>query len=140
MARQVPLSPMQEVDRSNVAGVRKALSALGAVVAEVDRQLRYVWIDNPHPDFDAKSVIGKRDDDLISKADAEELMSLKRETFDRGAPTARILAFKRSDGVRYYSLFAYPIRQASGRVDTILTVGFDMPSPAKRPLAGFGRL
>lgn len=124
---------MQDVDRSNVAGVRKALSALGAVVAEVDRQLRYVWIDNPHPDFDAKSVIGKRDDDLVSTADAEEIMSLKRETFDRGLPTARILTFRRSDGLRYYSLFAYPIRQASGKVDTILTVGFDMPSPAKRP-------
>ena len=126
----MPLSHMQDIDRSNVAGVRKALSALGAVVAEVDRQLRYVWADNPHPDFDAKSVIGKRDDDLISKADAEEIMSLKRETFDRGAPMARILSFKRSDGPRYYSLFAYPIRQASGRVDAILTVGFDVPPPS----------
>jgi hypothetical protein len=131
MARQTPLSYMQDVDRSNVAGVRKALSALGAVVAEVDRQLRYVWIDNPHPDFDAKSAIGKRDDELISKADAEEIMSLKRDTFARGAPMARILAFKRSDGLRYYSLFAYPIRQGSGKLDTILTVGFDMPAPAK---------
>lgn len=121
---------MQDVDRSNVAGVRKALSALGAVVAEVDKQLRYIWVDNPHPDFDEKSVIGKQDDDLISKADAEELMSLKRETFDRGAPIARILSFKRSDGLRYYSLFAYPIRQASGRVDAILTVGFDVPPPS----------
>lgn len=66
----------------------------------------------------------------MSKADAEEIMSLKRETFERKAPMARILSFKRADGLRYYSLFAYPIRQASGKVDTILTVGFDMPSPA----------
>ncbi len=130
MTRQTPFFHMQDVDHSNVAGVRKALSSLGAVVAEVDRQLRYVWVDNPHPDFDAKSVIGKRDDDLISKADAEEIMSLKAETFERKAPTARILSFKRSDGLRYYSLVAYPIRQASGEVDTILTVGFDMPPPA----------
>lgn len=123
---------MREVDRSNVAGVRKALSALGAVVAEIDRQLRYVWIDNPHPDFDTGSVIGKRDDDLISKADAEGIMSLKRETFDQQAPIARILSFKRSDGLHYYSLFAYPIREASGKADAILTVGFDMPSPIRR--------
>ena len=124
---------MKDLERSNVAGVRKALSALGAVVAEVDRQLRYVWVDNPHSDFDQKSVIGRRDDDLISQADAEGIMSLKRETFDKEAPTARILAFKRSDGLRYYSLFAYPIRQASGKVDAILTVAFDMPPPANRP-------
>lgn len=105
MPRQAPLSPMREIDR----------------------QLRYVWIDNPHPDFDPKSVLGKRDDELISKADAEGIMSLKQETFDQGAPLARILSFKRSDGVRYYSLFAYPIRQANGKVQAILTVGFDMP-------------
>ena len=37
---------MKDVDRSNVAGIRKALGDLGAVVAEVDPQLRYVWIDN----------------------------------------------------------------------------------------------
>ena len=123
---------MQDVERSNVPGIHKALSALGAVVAEVDRHLRYVWIDNPHPDFDAKSVIGKRDDDLISKTDAEEIMSLKRETFDQEVPMSRILSFERSDGLRYYSVFTYPIRQPSGKVDAILTVGFDMPPPHTR--------
>jgi len=122
---------MREVDRPNVAGVRKALSALGAIVAEVDRQLRYVWVDNPHPDFDAKSVIGKRDDDLISKADAEEIMSLKRRAFDREAPIAALLSFRRSDGLRYYNVFAYPIRQASGKVDAILTVGSTSPRRRK---------
>ena len=131
MARQ-PLSHMRDVNRANVAGVRKALGELGAVVAEVDRQLRYVWIENPHPDFDPASVIGKRDDDLVSKADAEEIMRLKRDAFDEEAPIGRILSFKRSDGVRYYSLFAYPIRQPSGKVDAILTVGFDMPPPSSR--------
>lgn len=132
MSRQPLLSHMREIDRSNVAGVRKALGALGAVVAEVDRQLRYVWIDNPHADFDAKSILGKRDDDLVSKAEAEEIMLLKRETFDQEAPLARILSFKRSNGVRYYSLLAYPIRQASGEVQAILTVAFDMPPPATK--------
>ena len=129
MTRRARLSYMRDVGRANVAGVRKALSALGAVVAEVDKQLRYVWIDNQHPDFEAKSVIGKRDDDLLSKADAKDIMSLKQETFDRGTPISRILSFKRSDGPRYYSLFAYPIQEASGKVQAILTVGFDMPPP-----------
>lgn len=128
MARRAPFAHMRDVDRSNVAGVRKALSELGAVVAEVDRQLRYVWIDNPHPDFDASLLIGRRDDDLIAKPDAEEIMALKRETFERQAPMSRLLAFKRSDGIRYYTLFAYPIRGANGVVETILTVGFDVPS------------
>jgi hypothetical protein len=135
MTRQQPLSHMRDVERANVAGVRKALSSLGAVVAEVDQQLRYVWIDNPHPDFDANSVIGRRDDDLLSRTDAEEIMSLKREAFDRKAPVSRILSFKRSNGVCYYSLFAYPIRQPSGKVETILTVAFDMPPAIKQEVS-----
>jgi hypothetical protein len=120
---------MKELERSSVAGVRKALSTLGAVVAEVDRQLRYVWIDNPHPDFDPNAAVGKRDDELISRADAEEIMALKQDTFAGQVPLSRTLSFKRADGLRSYSLFAYPIREPSGRVDAILTVGFDVPAP-----------
>jgi hypothetical protein len=126
---------MKDLDRSNVAGVRKALSALGAIVAEVDRQLRYVWIDNPHPDFDPEAVVGKRDDELISAADADEIMSLKRDTFNHQVPLSRILSFRRTDGLRYYSLFAYPIRDSSGNLDAILTVGFDVPAPTDQKLA-----
>jgi hypothetical protein len=57
-------------------------------------------------------------------------MALKREAFAREAPVSRILSFHRSDGPRYYSLFAYPIRERHGRVDAILTVGFDVPAPS----------
>jgi len=130
MPRLPAQTQMKDVERSNVPGIRKALGELGAVVAEVDRQLRYVWIDNPHPDFDPEAVIGKRDDELISRADAEEIMALKRDTFTRQEPVSRILAFQRTDGTRHYSLFAYPIRGSSGKVDAILTVGFDVPALA----------
>ena len=122
---------MKDIERSNVPGIRKALGALGAVVAEVDRQLRYVWIDNPHPDFDPEAVVGKRDDELISKVEAEEIMALKRDTFTRGEPISRMLAFQRTDGARHYSVFTYPIRDSSGNVDAILTVGFDVPAPKR---------
>ena len=122
-------SQMKDVERSSVAGVRKALATLGAVVAEVDRQLRYVWIDNPHPDFDPEAAVGKRDDELVGIVDAEEIMGLKRDTFSAEAPISRVLSFKRTDGLRFYSLFAYPIREPSGRVEAILTLGFDIPAP-----------
>ena len=133
MPRPPVQTQMKDLERSNVAGVRKALSTLGAVVAEVDQHLRYVWIDNPHPDFDPKAAVGKRDDELISRADAEEIMALKRDTFTGQAPISRMLSFKRNDGLRFYSLFAYPIREPSGRVDAILTVGFDVPAPTADP-------
>jgi hypothetical protein len=122
---------MHNIDRADVPGVRQTLAALGAVVAEVDRQLRYVWIDNPHPDFDARSVVGKRDDQLLPEAEAEEILALKRDALGQEEPISRLLRFNRSDGVSYYSLFAYPIVSAVGKVEAVLTVGFDVPPPAE---------
>lgn len=127
MIRQQSMLPIQNVHWADVATIPKTFAGLGVVVAEVDEQLRYVWIENPHPDFDAKSVVGKRDDELISKADADEIMRLKRETFDRQVAMSRVLSFKRSDGVRYYNLTAYPIIREAGKAKTILTLGFDVP-------------
>lgn len=121
---------MKDIERPNVAGVRNSLKVLGAVVSEVDQQLRYVWIDNPHPDFEAHAVIGKRDADLLPKAEAEQIMSLKREAFERGEAVSRIISFTRSDGLRYYSLFAYPIRDLTGKMEALLTIGFDIPPPS----------
>ena len=48
---------MQSIDLHAVASLRASLKRLGAVVAEVDAELRYVWVDNPHPDFEASSVV-----------------------------------------------------------------------------------
>jgi hypothetical protein len=120
-----PPRPVTGVHRSSIPGIRHALGNLGAIVADVDRELRYVWIDNPHPDFRADAVIGRRDDELISGEDAHEIMAVKRKAFELERPVSRVLMFHRSDGVRYFSFFAYPILEDNGTVKSILTVGFD---------------
>jgi hypothetical protein len=43
---------------------------------------------------------------------------------------SRVISFTRSDGRRDYSLFAYPIRDPKGKVEAVLTVGFDVPPSA----------
>jgi hypothetical protein len=123
---------MQEIERADVQSVRRTMRKLGVVVAEVDSDLRYVWIDNPHPDFDAKAVIGKRDDELIDRGDAEELIDLKRHVLKSEQATSRLLTFKRSDGSRRYNVSAYPVRNARGKVDGVLTFGFEADERGKR--------
>lgn len=117
---------MQSIDRSELPRLRETMRQLGMVVAEVDSDLRYVWIDNPHRDFDAHQVIGKRDDELIPAGEAEDIMRLKREAFETQDLIKRILRFERSDGARYYSLCALPIIESDFRVHAIVTVGFDV--------------
>jgi hypothetical protein len=118
--------PMNELERSDVPEFRKSMRTLGMVVAEVDRELRYVWIDNPHPDFDAAQVIGKRDDELTEAAEAQRIMQFKRDIFAEERPITRTIAFHRSDGVCTYAMFGYPLRDGRGRVDGVLTVGFQV--------------
>ena len=119
---------MDHIDRPDLGQIRKTLATLGAIVAEVDRDLRYVWIANPHPDFRTSEVLGKRDDELIPPGEAQGLMDLKRRTFQDGQPHSHVLRFTRSDGERCYSLLAYPVVDDDGKIRSILTVGFDLPA------------
>jgi hypothetical protein len=114
------------IAKENITAVRKALRALGLVVAEVDRDLRYVWIDNPHPDFDPGSVIGKRDDQLIPAQEAAGIMALKKEVIASGVPATRVLEFHRSEGPRRYNISAVPVKDSSGAVTGLVTAAVDV--------------
>lgn len=118
------------IAKENVGAVRQALRALGLVVAEVDRNRRYVWIDNPHPDFDARQVIGKRDDELIPAEEAAGITSLKGEVLSSGLAITRLLDFRRSDGLRRYSISAVPVKDAAGRVTGVVTAAVDVTGVA----------
>ena len=119
---------MDHISRPDLGRIKKTLGDLGAVVAEVDRELRYVWIANPHPDFQVAAVLGKRDDELIGPEEAQGLMDLKRRTFEDRRPHSHELRFRRSDGERTYSVLTYPVVDDDDHVRTIVTVGFDLPA------------
>lgn len=116
---------MNEIGRFDVDYLREALGRLGVVVAEVDHDLRYGWIVNPHPDFYSAEVVSKRDDELAD-ADGLEIMNIKREVLGTGELGERVLRFSRSDGPHYYSLSVFPIRENDGRRDRLLTIAFDL--------------
>lgn len=106
---------MNDIKRENVKEFRKMFVKLGVVVAEVDLQLRYVWIDNPHPDFNPHEVVGKRDDELISKEEAKGIMTLKRKVITSEKASSQVFDFNRSDGKNYYNIAAYPIYKVQGK-------------------------
>jgi len=119
----------ETISKENIAAVREALRRLGLVVAEVDRNLRYVWIDNPHPDFDPRDVLGKRDDQLIPEQEAAQMMALKRAVIASGVAATRLLTFDRSDGRHYYNVSAVPVRDSTGRVTGALTAAVQVAAP-----------
>jgi PAS domain-containing protein len=69
--------------RESEARFRIAVRNAAVVPAQVDQELRYQWIYNPHPDFDPDQVIGKRDDEIDDSDGSRTLMALKRRVLAR---------------------------------------------------------
>jgi PAS domain S-box-containing protein len=93
---------------------RTALKHSPVLFAKVDRDLRYEWIYNPHPDFDPEASVGKRDDELDSGPGIDQLMDLKRRTLERGEQFREEITFERTDGLNVYDITATPLREGSG--------------------------
>lgn len=123
---------VSQLTRSMIPAIRTTMARLEAVVAEIDAELRYVWVDNPHPDFTAMSVIGKRDDELLPNSEAEAIMNLKREVLLCGDMRQDVLRFHPSDRAHFYTMYAYPITEPDGIVSGVLTVAFDSSAASMR--------
>lgn len=124
---------MKDLVKEDISGIRKMFKKLGVITAEVDKELRYKWVENPHPDFDPADVIGKRDDELIPAEEAQEIIAFKKKVFKTEKPVTVTLFFNRSDGACCYNMAGYPVKNAAGEVMSIITVGFytDPPIPGK---------
>lgn len=60
------------------------LGRVPLTLATCDRELRYTWVHNPHPDFDPSKVRGRRDDELGDNAGIQRLAGLKRQVLLTG--------------------------------------------------------
>ena len=115
----------EEVRRSEER-FRTALKYSPVVFASVDADLRYEWMLNPHPDFDAAAVVGKRDDELDSGPGIAAMIALKQRVLEQGIQERREITFARSDRDLTYDVTATPVRDAGGRVRSLVTASLDI--------------
>ncbi len=59
-------------------------------------------IYNPHPDFNPKAIIGKRDDELEDSQSSKCLMALKQKVMETGKGVRQEIGFTRREGTRIY--------------------------------------
>jgi two-component system, chemotaxis family, CheB/CheR fusion protein len=102
------------------------LSNSPLIIAHIDRDLRYTWIYNPHPDFDPASLLGKRDDELVVDEGTQQLVQLKQQVIETGARVQAEITFSLSGGGRTYEVVAEPLKDAAGAVIGATTVAFDI--------------
>ena len=106
---------------------RVALRHSPIVFARVDPELRYEWILNPHDDFHAVDITGRRDDDLSTGPGIDDLVALKESVFDSGDQQRREITFVTSDGPVTYDVTATPLREHKrGPVVGLVTASLDV--------------
>jgi two-component system, chemotaxis family, CheB/CheR fusion protein len=101
------------------------------IVATVDINLRYIWIYNPHPDFDPKALIGKRDDEIAQNAGTKALVQLKQKVIKTGEPTRKTIVFPLSQTKVTYDVTAEPIRDEIGNIIGVTTASMDISDRVK---------
>ncbi|MCK5607323.1 PAS domain S-box protein, partial [Candidatus Pacearchaeota archaeon] len=64
--------------------LRAAIKGMGGAVFTQDRKLRFTWVYNPTPDFDAKDLLGKSDADFLPPNEAKLITALKKRVLKTG--------------------------------------------------------
>ncbi|MFN2132107.1 MAG: PAS domain S-box protein, partial [Anaerolineae bacterium] len=108
------------------ARFRAAVANSSLVLSQTDRQLRYRWVANPHPDFDPAAVVGKRDDELEDSAGTRRLVALKQQVLDSGTGIREEVRFDRSDGIHVYDMTIEPLRDPAGQIVGVTTASVDI--------------
>ena len=126
---------MNDLASTDLPPLRASMARLGLVVAEVDLDLRYVWVENAQPGMEPRAMVGRRDDELVSAAEAAGIMRLKYDALREEQPVTRVLKFNTTAGVRYFAMSAYPVRDERGQVTGLFMVGFEAFRRVMQPAA-----
>ncbi len=106
--------------------IRVALKHTPIMVAMTDRDLRYVWVYDPHPDSDPTSFMGKRDDEIAQNDGTHKLMVLKEQVMKTGVGTRLEIVFPLPGGALTYDIIAEPLRDEGGRIIGVTTAAKDI--------------
>ena len=93
-----------------------AINQLPIVVWNQDMDLRYTWIHNPHPAFNAADTIAKQDEDLLPPEDAANLVRIKRKVLDTGVGVREKVRTTIEGQHYYYDLTVEPLLESHSRI------------------------
>lgn len=98
-----------------------------AVLWQQDLDLRFTWLHNPAPGIDGSNAVGKRDEDLLERAeDADVIVGLKREVIRSGVFLRRDF-FPQIQGVGHcFEVLMEPLRDAAGLITGITGAAIDI--------------
>ena len=104
-----------------------AVKASQAVLWQQDLDLRFTWLHNPAPGIDSSDAVGKREADLLERAeDVAVIEGLKREVIRSGVGL-RAEFFPQIQGVVHcFELLMEPLRDAGGLITGLTGAASDI--------------
>ena len=116
----------EQVVRASEERLRVALCATSIVLFTQDTELRYTWIHNPNPGFQAEQVIGKTDADLLPAPEAAALTALKQQVLKSGKGLRQDVQTTVAGKSLVHDLTIEPLRDAAGAVIGITCASLDV--------------
>jgi PAS domain S-box-containing protein len=112
--------------RASEERFRVALANSPIRVAHVDRELRYTWMYNAHPDVPLERALGKRLDEILPPEDVVELTRLREEVLTTGGSIRREISITFPSGGAVWDVTAEPLRDAAERIVGVTTAAADL--------------
>jgi two-component sensor histidine kinase len=109
-------SPRKEYDTKDAWQQRlcDALRLSNVVLFGQDKELRYVWIENPPEGWLSQDILGKRDEDIFPSETAELTTNAKRAVLGTGRSQTIEFSWKRGEEPRWYELRIEAVRGPHG--------------------------
>ena len=101
------------------------------IIALIDLDLRYVWINNPLHQLTLNSIIGKRDDELGIISGFKHLIRFKSNIIKTGKENQEQIGFKVISDMVYFEIFGQPIFNEKGEISGLTTVSLDITKQKK---------
>jgi PAS domain S-box-containing protein len=116
----------EEALRDSEEKFRTVLKNSNFIPSQFDRELRYRWIYNSHPDFNPQDIIGKRDDELKNSQSSKCFMALKQKVLETEKGVRQEFDFPLSNGTRTYDIIIEPLRDIDGNIIGGTSAAFDI--------------
>ena len=120
VARVQPLEHLE-------VGVLAALERLPVLILGQDRALRVRWAHAPGLAVDAAALVGRREEELLPRAEADLVAAMKRRVIETGVSLhAEVEMTLPVSGLTIQELWLEPTRQADGTITGVLSVALDI--------------
>lgn len=91
-----------------------------------NRDLRYTWVANPHPNWPSERILGRRDDELLAPHNVAELIAFKQRVLDTGIGAREEVSVTAGGILQTWDITAEPLVDEKNRVTGLTVAALDI--------------